>query len=171
MAVAETAAGEECWPRNRRRKRGPRQAFSMAVGDRFGSILADQFQQLGQLAAQVSGRYPPCRGDRLPARRENKDHRGIEQSLLCLRALGGGTHCASTRSKRSAPRRLAAAPAARIGDDFVDAVVDGDGTGIGLEREPAAHKTRAAHSSGCHRTAGGDLCGPAPPPCRDSHRE
>ena len=34
---------------------------------------------------------------------------------------------------------LATPPGARIADDFVNAVIDGDGTGIGFDREAASH--------------------------------
>src|SRR5208283_3805356 len=36
---------------------------------------------------------------------------------------------------------LAAAPTACVGNDFLEAMVDGDGTGIGFHREPVSDKT------------------------------
>ena len=36
---------------------------------------------------------------------------------------------------------LTALPTARVGDDFLIAMVDSDGTGVGFHREPSSHKT------------------------------
>jgi hypothetical protein len=61
---------------------------------------------------------------------------------LRLRAFGGRTQLCEIGFESVGSQSLTAAPAPRVGDDFVDAVVDGDRTGIGFEREAAAHKTR-----------------------------
>jgi hypothetical protein len=45
------------------------------------------------------------------------------------------------RHRNGRRNNLAATPAARVGDDFLGAVVNSDGAGIGLEGEAAAYKT------------------------------
>jgi hypothetical protein len=64
-----------------------------------------------------------------------------EQALLRSRTFGGGTQFGQLGFEAIGAEGLAAPPAARVGDDFVDAVVDRYGTGIGFECEAAAHKT------------------------------
>lgn len=57
-----------------------------------------------------------------------------------------------------------ASPRIGLRDDFLVAMIDGNGTGIGFHREPASYKGMR-DAVDCRRTASGDLCGPKPPPC------
>ena len=65
-----------------------------------------------------------------------------EEALLRARAFSGRTQLGQFRVEPIGAKNLTTAPATRVGDDFVDAVVDGDGTGIRLEREAATYESR-----------------------------
>jgi hypothetical protein len=76
-----------------------------------------------------------------------------KEALLCTRTFGGGTQLGQISFEAIDAESLATAPAARVGDDFVDAVVDRDGTGVGLELSP----------NECRMRAGAEAPGRAPP--------
>ena len=119
-------------------ERTGRGSFLDGVGHRFGPVLADEFQQFGQLprkcaigigdVAQISFQHG--------LGTEAIENR--EEALLRPRPFGRGTQVGQFGFESIGAQGLAPAPAAGIGDDFVDAVVDGDRTGIGLESEAAA---------------------------------
>jgi hypothetical protein len=122
-------------------KRTGRGSFLESIGYRFGSILADQFQQLGELPreAAIGIRHVAQIGFQQGLGTKAFENR--EEALLSARASGGGAQLGKIGFEAIGAESLATAPAPRVGDDFVDAIVDSDGTGIGLEREAAAYKT------------------------------
>jgi hypothetical protein len=60
------------------------------------------------------------------------------EALLRPRTFGCGTQVGQFGFESIGTQDLSPPPTAGIGDDFVDAVVDGDRTGIGLESEATA---------------------------------
>ena len=61
-----------------------------------------------------------------------------EQPVLGARPSGGGPELGQFGFESFGSKGLATAPRTRIADDLVDAIVDGDRTGVGLQRETAA---------------------------------
>ena len=119
-----------------------RGSFFDGIGHRFRSVLADQFQQFGELPREGAIGIGHVAQIGFQHGLGTNAFENREKALLRPRAFGGGTQLGEFGFESIGAQGLAAAPAARVGDDFVDAVVDGDGTGIGFEREAAAHKTR-----------------------------
>ena len=117
-------AGGGCWRCSRRRKRG-RLGFVDGGGHGFRAILANEFEQFADLARQGAigvGQAPQI------------DFRGRtqqgEQALLCADRWAAGGSNSSVSNVRL--QGLAAPPGARIADDLVLLVVDGDRGGSAL---------------------------------------
>jgi len=108
----------------------------------FRSVLADQFQDLAQLPRQgpVGIRHVAQIG--FEHGLGTQVFQGREETLLGSRPLGRGTQVGQFRFEAAGAESLPATPAARIGDDFVNAVVDGDRGRVRLEGEAAADKAR-----------------------------
>ena len=100
------------------------------LGYRLGSVLADQFQDLGQWPRQG-----PIRVGHVP--QIGFEHglgtqvfQNREKTLLGSRPFGRGAQVSYFRVEAIGAESLPATPAARVGDDFVDAVVNGDRGGM-----------------------------------------
>ncbi len=119
-----------------------RGSFLDGAGHRFWSILADKFQQVGELPREGAVGVRHITQISFQHGLGTKAFENREKALLRPRAFGGGTQLSEIGVESIGSQSLPAAPAASVRDDFVDAVVDGDGTGIGFEREAAAYKTR-----------------------------
>jgi hypothetical protein len=114
--------------------------FGEGTGHRVRAILADQFQQFVELARQ----HPVAIGH---ATQIALGHVGgaetvhkIEEALLRLRAAGRRPLFRQFPLETLGAEGLAAPPTARVRDDLLVAMVDGNGTGIGFHRELAAYK-------------------------------
>src|ERR1035437_677661 len=103
----------------------------------LGSVLTDQFEQLGDLPRQGAIRVCQIAQIRLQEGRRTKTIEESHQALLRLRPASGRPDFGEFGLEALGAESLAPAPGARIRDDLLKAVVDGDRAGVGLERDPA----------------------------------
>ena len=85
-------------------------------------------QQFARSGGAASDPYRPCRADKPPRARANTGHRAIQEPLLRLRAARRGPLFGQYFFETLGSEGLAAPPRARIADDFLYAIIDGDGT-------------------------------------------
>ena len=116
-----------------------RRCFLDCVGHGFRPVLPNQFEQFSDLTRQRAVGVGHVAQIRFHHGRGTEAVEKPEQSLLRLRTPGRGTLFGQFCFETLRAEGLAAAPGARIADDLVDAVIDGDGTSIGFDRQPAAH--------------------------------
>src|SRR5436190_8349173 len=102
--------------------------------DRVGSVFANEREQLANLTRQGSIRGRQT-AEIFFRRRSQQRH----QAMLRGRPFGGGLQSKQLFLKALGAESLSAPPTARVSDDFVMLVIDGDRRGIGLHRELMAH--------------------------------
>ena len=115
-----------------------RGGFFDGAGTSFGSVLPYQFQQFGDLAAQRPVGIGHVAQISLHKCSRTQAIERIEQPLLRLGASGRRPLLGEQFFKTIGSEGLAAPPRTRIADDLFHPIVDGDGTGVGLEGEPPA---------------------------------
>ena len=107
-------------------ERTGRCSFLDRIGYRFGSILADQLQDLGKLPRQGAIRIGHVAQVGFKHGTGTQIFEDGEETLLRSRPFGRGTQLGQLGIEAIGAQSLTAAPATRIGDDFIDAVINGD---------------------------------------------
>src|ERR1041385_6162048 len=119
-----------------------RGSFLNGIGYRFGSVLADEFEQVRELPGEGAigiGHVPEIR---LQHGLGTEAIENGEEPLLRPRTFSRWAQFGHFSFEAISAEGLSAAPATRIRNDFLGSVINRDGTGIRFQGEAAADKPR-----------------------------
>src|SRR5260370_10669378 len=108
------------------------------AGHGVGTVLANELKQFRDLARQGAIAIGNVAEIGFQRRFRTESIEKGEQPVLGARPPGGGPELGQFGFESFGSKGLATAPRTRIADDLVDPIVDGDRTGVGLQRETAA---------------------------------
>lgn len=113
--------------------------FLNGSGHVLRAVLPDQFQEFRDLPGERTVRIRHVAEVRLHKSSRTQAIQRIEQPLLRLGTARRRPLLGEDLFETIGAESLAAPPRPRITDDLLNAIIDGDGTGIGLDRQPPAN--------------------------------